>query len=45
MPWSAAAHAFFGLCAGKNRDKAIKKCPPKKDALRMVREGIKKPKR
>jgi len=41
-PWSPAAHAFFALCAGPNRAKAIKPCPKKKDAKKMVREGIKK---
>lgn len=42
MPWSAAAHAFFALCAGPGRAKARKPCPKKTDAKRMMAEGIKK---
>jgi hypothetical protein len=42
MPWTARAHAFFELCAGKGRAKAVKKCPPKGTAKKLAHEGIKK---
>jgi hypothetical protein len=41
MPWTKAAHAFFELCGGKDRAKAVKKCPKKTDAKRMASEGVK----
>jgi hypothetical protein len=43
MPYSQAAHNFFGLCASrKGRKKARMKCPSLAVAKKMLKEGVKK---
>jgi len=41
MPYTRKAHNFFALCA-TNPKKAKHKCPSKKQAKKMMREGVRK---
>lgn len=44
MPYTAKAHRFFALCA-THPEKARGKCPERKQARAMMREGVKRSKR
>ena len=44
MPYTPAQRRFFGLCYA-SPEKANKPCPPKEQAHKMLKEGVKKPKK